>query len=299
MVGEAVNTNGVQDAFIIKTDKTGKVLWKKTYRPSGDESGGKVHGLSIKNEPSGGLWIAGTVETSATSSQLFLTKLDADGNVIRERMYGFSNAANDIKGIVQINNGDVGIIGTANNVLPPNNAPNTVNPKDMRVLLTNELANLKWDYSFNKNPEDIGVDLQVTNDGFVLLGTTKTSAGTTDMLVYRLNSLGQVVVTAPIELENNQTARSVAPTQDGGYIVLGDDEKGGNVGKSQTDLLVTKLDYTGKIEWSKSIGSSEADFGSVIRQDAEGNYIILATIGFVTTRMCGVVRLNSKGEFLK
>ncbi len=292
MFGDVQAPNIPSSAYIVKTDFEGNIIWKKNYRPAEIDASTNVRGLSIENDKAGGYWILGSIEESSTESKLFITKIDETGNTVRERTYGSENSLNTISTIAQTGQGDVAIAGTTRNINSP-----TTNPTDIRLTLTNNLGNLKWDLSFNKNPTDVGVDLRIVPNGFILLGTT-TLNNDNDIILYRLNEVGEAIVTATIGGEGNQYAKSVSPTQDGGYIVLGDTEKTGGTGTPQKDLLVTKLDYAGKVEWTKTFGSTEDDAGNLVRQDADGNYIILATIGFVTTKMCGVIRLNSKGEFL-
>jgi len=268
----------------------GVVQWKKSYRPAEIDAASVVKGISIENSPDGGYWVLGSIELP-TKSSLYITKISGTGTVLRERTYGFENTTNVITAIAQNAVGDIAVAGTVTNTSP-------TNPKDMRVVLTNNLANLKWDYAFNKNPEDVGVDLKLIPNGYVLLGTTIAN-GNSDIIVNRLNEVGEATLSVTVGGEGNQIARSVAPTQDGGFIVVGDIEKTGNGSTIQTDIYVAKLDYFGNVEWTKTFGSSEPDNASVVCQDTDGNYTILATIGFVTTKMCGVIRLNSKGEFLK
>lgn len=295
MFGETINPNGKTNAYLIKTDLEGKEIWKKSYRPSEIGADLDVKGLSIENSQDGGYWLLGSVQETETKNKIFITKIDALGNVTRERLYGFENSLNAISTVAQTTQGDVAIAGTIRNANSP-----TTNPSDIRLTLTNDIGNLKWDFSYNKNPNDVGVDLRIVPNGFVLLGTTiQGNDNDNDIILYRLNEVGEVILSLTIGGEGNQYAKSVTPTQDGGYIVLGDTEKTGGTGTPQKDLFVTKLDYAGKVEWTKTFGSTEDDAGSLVRQDADGNYIILATIGFVTTKMCGVIRLNSKGDFLK
>lgn len=289
--GDSLGVAAKRSACIIKTTKEGVVQWRKEYRPAETPLNAVVKGVSIENNLEGGYLILGSVEVG-NNSTLFVTKIDATGSVLRERTYGLANSPNAITSIVQNATSDIAVGGTLTNFSPANST-------DMRVVLTNSLANLKWDYAFNKNLKDIGVDLQLLPNGYALLGTTTTNNGTTDIVLNRLNEAGEATLSVVFGGEGNQVARSVAPTQDGGFIVIGDIEKPGIGASLQTDLYITKLSYAGEIEWTKTFGSSENDISSIIRQDADGNYIILATIGFVTTKMCGVIRLNAKGQFLK
>lgn len=71
--------------------------------------------------------------------------------------------------------------------------------------------------------------------------------------------------------------QSIAPTSDGGFIVVGDTSSyNGNVtGKhGSADYWVVKLDGSGNIIWQKCLGGSNSDYGKSIRQTADGGYIV-------------------------
>ncbi|MBA3971396.1 MAG: T9SS C-terminal target domain-containing protein, partial [Bacteroidetes bacterium] len=66
-------------------------------------------------------------------------------------------------------------------------------------------------------------------------------------------------------------------TADGGYIVVGsstsaDADMPGNFGNY--DVLLTKLDNTGSIVWTKNIGGSDLEEGYNVHQTVDGGYLI-------------------------
>ncbi|MBS1600425.1 MAG: gliding motility-associated C-terminal domain-containing protein [Bacteroidetes bacterium] len=72
-------------------------------------------------------------------------------------------------------------------------------------------------------------------------------------------------------------AWSVEVTPDGGYILAG--YNGSNDGDitgwhGTWDFWVIKIDAAGNIQWQKSLGGSNWDFGHVIHQTADGGYIV-------------------------
>src|SRR5579859_2290115 len=108
---------------------------------------------------------------------------------------------------------------------------------------------------------------------------------------------------------------SVEPTSDGGSIVVG--YVGGNGGDvsnyhgniSVNDYWVAKLDNKGTIQWSRTLGGTFFDEGSVVRQAPDGSFIVageaasLPGDGDVTTPNKGgtdywMVKLSSTGNVL-
>jgi hypothetical protein len=89
-----LSNNGTGDVFVIKFDALGNILWLKGYGGAGDESG---MGISCKSSGNPILcgWFqsaamamgSGTLST-AGGDDVFLTELDASGNILWARSYG-------------------------------------------------------------------------------------------------------------------------------------------------------------------------------------------------------------------
>lgn len=79
---------------------------------------------------------------------------------------------------------------------------------------------------------------------------------------------------------SGDTAKSIQPTSDGGYIVGGtsssyDGQASGNHGG--TDFLIFKINAWGFIEWQKCLGGSGNETFGNIRQTSDGGYIAAGT----------------------
>ena len=102
---------------------------------------------------------------------------------------------------------------------------------------------------------------------------------------------------------------SIAPTADGGYIVLGrtlsnDVQVSGNHGLH--DLWVIKIDAIGGLEWQRCLGGSDIEEPGDIEQTPDGGYVLIGRTssndGDVSQlsgdRDIWVVRLTPTGEML-
>jgi len=105
----------------------------------------------------------------------------------------------------------------------------------------------------------------------------------------------------------NELARSIQQTTDGGYIFVGySDSNDGDVVGNQgiIDYWIVKLDNTGSIQWQKSLGGSNFDYGWSIRQAIDGGYIVAgysnSNNGSVTSNHgsndCWILKLNNLGN---
>ncbi len=91
-------------------------------------------------------------------------------------------------------------------------------------------------------------------------------------------------------------ARSIAPTNDGGYYLTGYTFSHGN---RNADLLVVKIDSIGNLVWSRTCGGVGAEYGNNGVTDGE-NFL---AVGYTTSRGSGgkdvyLVRLNPKGKVI-
>ena len=104
---------------------------------------------------------------------------------------------------------------------------------------------------------------------------------------------------------------SIAPTSDGGYIVLGETRSSDGMvvgfhGGVAYDLWVLKLDGSGAIEWQRCLGSSEAETPGSITSTLDGGYILVGGAGTVSgdvSESLGngdiwLVRLTAEGDIL-
>jgi hypothetical protein len=80
---------------------------------------------------------------------------------------------------------------------------------------------------------------------------------------------------------NNEDARCVSQTLDGGYILVGFtlSTNGDVIGShGGGDIWVLKLDSGGNLEWKKTYGGTDLDVGYAIQQCNDGGYIMAGTV---------------------
>ena len=70
---------------------------------------------------------------------------------------------------------------------------------------------------------------------------------------------------------NEEVSSSILTTKDNGYILTCNTK---SYGQGDADILVTKLDELGQIQWSKSFGTSNRDLARNIIEDSQNGYII-------------------------
>ena len=88
------------DVWCAKIDKYGKTIWEKTYG-GGDED--SVHSI-VKTSDDGFILVGNTYSYSNGGSDVYLIKIDKDGNLLWEKNYG-SEEDDGAYGVVQIDDG--------------------------------------------------------------------------------------------------------------------------------------------------------------------------------------------------
>ncbi len=104
--------------------------------------------------------------------------------------------------------------------------------------------------------------------------------GEDDFWIVKLDAQGNIQWQKSLGGSENDRAKSIQQTTDGGYIVAGntlsnDGNVSGNHGRN--DFWIVKLDELGTIQWQKTLGGSEGARAESIQQTTDGGYIVGGT----------------------
>jgi len=96
----------------------------------------------------------------------------------------------------------------------------------------------------------------------------------------------------------NDKIVSAIQTSDSGYLLAGETESFSAGGR---DIFIIKLDATGKIIWSKTIGGENYDVGNLAIENSSGDYFIIGeTSSFGTNyNIPLILKFDSLGNFLE
>ncbi|MHA2612326.1 MAG: InlB B-repeat-containing protein, partial [bacterium JZ-2024 1] len=254
---------GSGDIWVLKLDADGNVLWQKTY--GGTDSDGAS---SIQQTSDGGYIVAGyTYSFGAGRYDIWVLKLDADGNVLWQKTYGGANW-DEAYSIQQTSDGGYIVAGDTWSFVA---AWNDVS--DFWVLKLDENGNVVWQKTYGGVKEDRAYSIQQTSDGgYIVAGETYSfGAGDWDIWVLKLNANGDVVWQRTYGWARLDWARSIQQTSDGGYIVAGMTD---SFGAGSWDIWVLKLDANGNVLWQKTYGGANWDEAYSIQQTSDGGYIV-------------------------
>lgn len=202
--------SGAGDAFLVKYDSAGNLLWNKTW--------GGAASMEISNNiittSDGGYAITGwTGSYGAGVADVFLVKYDSAGNVSWDRTWGGANNERGV-GLVQTSDGGYAISGET---LTYGTAT------DAFLIKYNPSGTLLWNKTWGGNSTDHARDLIQTSDGgLVMVGYNSSfGAGSSDLFLAKYDSSGNLSWNKSWGGASNDQVESVRQASDGGYITSG------------------------------------------------------------------------------
>jgi len=248
------------DVYIIKLDKDGNKMWEKTFGGSGDDGA-----YSIQQTTDGGYIVAGwTNSFGAGNWDIYVIKLDANGNMVWEKTYG-GNDYDLAYSIQQTTDGGYIVAGWTNSF--------GAGESDFYIIKPDENGNKVWEKTYGGNDYDLAYSIQQTTDGgYIVAGWTNSfGAGNWDIYVIKLDENGNKVWEKTYGGGGDDLAYSIQQTTDGGYIIAGGTN---SFGAGDCDVYVLKLDEDGNMIWEDTFGGSNDDLANSIQQTKDGGYIV-------------------------
>lgn len=112
--------------------------------------------------------------------------------------------------------------------------------------------------------------IRLANGDFILVGNTKNSGfGNKDVFVTRTNASGFVIWSKQYGASGDETAVSVSPTSDGGFVVGGETFSADPDG----DAFIFKIDSLGVLQWWKNYGGTLYDITYSVLGLANGDIV--------------------------
>ncbi len=246
-------------------------------------------GWSIAQTTDGGYVIAGiTASFGAGSWDFYIVKLDAQGNLQWTKTIGGTNDDRAYS-IIQTNDGGYAIAGYTWSF--------SADFADVYLVKLNAAGNLQWTKTIGGINADRAWSVTQTADGgYAIAGVTGSfGAGNWDYYVVKLDATGNLQWTKTIGGTSNDHGRSIIQTNDGGYAIAGYTL---SFGAGNYDVYIVKLDAQGNLQWTKTVGGADNDYGISIIQTADGGYAIA---GYTYSFGAGaadvyVIKLNAQGN---
>jgi len=253
------------DVYLVKLDANGNLQWTKTIGGPGLDVG-----LSLIQTSDGGYAIAGkTYSFVAGGYDVYVVKLDAHGNLQWTKTIDGPNYEEG-RSLIQTADGGYAIAGYTNSF--------GAGEADVYVVKLDANGNLQWTKTIGGKNDDEGFSLiQTADGGYAIAGYTTagyieySGAGESDVYVVKLDAHGNLQWTKTIRGKGWDVGRSLIQTSDGGYAIAGATI---SFGAGGVDVYVVKLDAKGNLQWTKTIGGENEDWGYSLIQTSDGGYAI-------------------------
>lgn len=307
---------GNEEVFISKLDSRGDFMWARQLGGSTD-----AVGTSLIVDPRGNVYTTGVfrgtadfdpdpdliynlTSTTGSDDDIFVSKLDADGNFVWAKRMG--GGYFDIGSSIAVDrSGDVYTTGYFSGSADFDPGPGAdvltsdINIAEVFVSKLDSKGAFVWAKRMGGNRDDVGSSIAVDRRGNVY--TTGSFQGTADFdpdpdVIYNLTSTaGRDIFVSKLDSDGRFIwARGMGGTQDDGGSSIAVDHRGNvystgsfvasadfdpgpgvyNIRAGYRDIFVSKLNADGDFVWAKSVGASSDDGGHSIALDNSGDVYV-------------------------
>jgi gliding motility-associated-like protein len=290
--------HGISDAWVVRLDAAGNILWQKVVGGSDYDVLLDVQQLA---DSEGGFILAGyTMSKNGDiahkiggdyNQDVWMMKLGGNGGIQWEKTFGGTD--HDVAYALQATyNGFVvcAISQSANGQITHNKGQ-----KDVWVYKVDYAGTLVWQYNYGGTGNDFGYAITAAQNGEWVIagGTTSTDGdfagnhGTLDAFVLKLDADGKKIWSKCYGGSALDQVQQICAKNDGSLVLTGtaestDGDVAGNYGKS--DFWAVGLTATGNIQWQQNFGGSDIDDAFAGTVAAGGNSIVLAGTSFSADR---------------
>jgi TolB-like protein len=250
---------GNWDAFLVKTDANGNIIWAKTYGGTDWD-----FAQSVQQTSDGGYIVAGYTDSfGAGYWDIFLIKTDASGNIQWAKTYGGTDIDWPFS-VQHTSDGGYIVVGETYSF--------GAGYWDIFLIKTDANGNIQWAKTYGGTDGDYVSSVQQTSDGgYIVAGYTYSFGAGGDIFLIKTDANGNIIWAKTYGGTDDDQAFHVQQTSDGGYIVAG---RTSSFGADSFDIFLIKTDANGNIIWAKTYGGTSDDYASSVQQTSDGGYIV-------------------------
>ena len=253
--------SGGWEGYVLKLDDTGDTSWVRTY---GNLQYDEIQDIYPSSD--GGYIMTGHTWTTDWAGDIYLIKIDVNGNLQWDQTYGGATGFSD-KGysVRQTTDGGYVLCGTTESFGQGGD--------DLYVIKTNVNGSIQWTRTVGSSgTQEAGREIQQTIDGgYIITGYTDGNGSFLDVLLVKLDQNGNVSWSKTYGGNSYDFAYSVEQTTDNGYIIGATTN---SFGAGDWDAYLIKTNSSGTIQWSKTYGLNGEDRLQAVRQSSDGGYIL-------------------------
>lgn len=243
---------GALDIFLVKLDKNGSVLWRKSIGGIGDDTANE-----IKQTFDNGFIIVGNTYSfgAGSGNDFYIVKTDSIGNIIWTKTIG--NILNDnAYSVFETTNHDIVITGltTENNNV------------DVMVARLDQNGLIKWVNKYGGNGDDRGNSIIENNNQELIVNGLYDG----DILLMKLDSLGNVIWSKTYGGIASDWGYSVKETKSNNLIFCGYQQ----LPSFGPEFLIVKTDQSGDTLWAKNYGNNNNQYATNIEENFDNTIFV-------------------------
>lgn len=269
---------------VLSSAQTPAIKWQATY---GGSSTDNLNGMVPT--PGGGCIAAGAatstngyVTGNHGGQDIWVTKIDANGNLQWQKSYGgsLSDACFEISAT-----NDGGYVVAGRSASSDGDVALNKGSDDYWIFKIDGAGNLLWEKTYGGSQSEMARSCVQAPDGnYYVMGSTNSTNGDVtgnhgngDFWVLKLDTLGNLIWQKALGGSGAELGWRVQPTADGGALTIGTtastDGDVVSLNHGSYDIWIVKLDSSGNIHWEKCYGGSAGDDGNSISLTSDGGFL--------------------------
>ena len=256
----------VEDHWGLETESEIKMgcSWFLFNNTFGDAS--YDYGRSLIELNDGGYLIAGNTSLLGDNySNALLIKIDHTGKEMWKRDYTFSSV-DRLNMVKELQDGSLVAAGFT--------MSSTNYSKDIFVIKTDAQGNLEWQRSYGDAQDETANSIDISiGGGFIISGEViNENTGFSLCYLIKIDNEGELDWSNTFGGSQNDNGLSVISTNDAGFAITGMTR---SLGDSNGDVWLIKVNSNGEMEWERTYGGDDTEYGRTIQQTVDGGYIII------------------------
>ena len=239
-------------------------LWTRGFGGTGDDLG-----QSVQQTSDGGYIVAGHIATVATGDDVYLIRIDANGDTLWTRTYGGAES-DQARAICQTTDGGYIVVGRSNSFGEGN--------WDMYLLRTDPNGDTLWTRTYGGLESDEGMSvLEDTNGRYIIAGSTTSFGSGAEVYLIRTEVNGDTLWARTYGRCSDEVGFSVQQTySDNGYIIVGYTLC---TPEAIPDVYIVKTDSMGTRLWERQYGGSDSQEAYSVVEASDGGYVLVGRTG--------------------
>ncbi|MCU0348817.1 MAG: gliding motility-associated C-terminal domain-containing protein [Saprospiraceae bacterium] len=279
--GHVTGNHGEEDAWIVRLDGQGNIIWKRAYGGSQND-----RAESIQPTSDGGYVVSGYSQSSdgdlsgnSGEFDYWVFKINANGNLIWQKSLGGSLAEFAFDAVETM---DGGYLVAGSSISGDGDLTANFGVYDYWVAKLDAGGNLVWQKNYGGNGEERAYGIAVTPSGAVVVGTTNSISndvpsnyGVYDCWAIKIADDGGLVWSRNYGGSFEDRALGVAAIANGGVLVTGfsaSPNQDLNDNNGSKDGWLINLSPDGDIVWQKNLGGSFDDRLFYAQQLPDGSF---------------------------